>query len=34
MLWREDGHVLRGALDFVVEGQKKNVTEDDMEEAG
>ena len=23
LLWREDGHVLRGALDFEVEGQRK-----------
>ena len=24
VLWREDGHVLRKALDFEVEGQRKN----------
>ena len=23
MLWREDGHVLRGALDFEVESERK-----------
>ena len=23
VLWREDGHVLRRALDFEVEGQRK-----------
>ena len=23
VLWREDGHVLRRALDFVVDGQRK-----------
>ena len=25
VLWREDGHVLRRALDFEVEGQRKNL---------
>ena len=25
VLWREDGHVLRRALDFEVEGQRKKV---------
>ena len=32
LLWREDGHVLRGALDFEVEGQRE--AEKDMDEAG
>ena len=30
LLWREDGHVLRGALDFEVEGQRE--AEEDMDE--
>ena len=32
VLRREDGHVLRRALDFKVEGQRK--AKEDMEEAG
>ena len=26
MLWREDGHVLRGPIEFEVEDQRKNVS--------
>ena len=34
VLRREDGHVLRRALDFEVEGQGKKETKEDVEEAG